>query len=100
DVHAGVPEGLDHLPDALAGDGGVVQLVRHAAPLGGGHRDAVGLDVVGVAVAAVLVVGDDDLRPVALHEGGEPPRGLVQRDVRERLGVVVGGPAVHAGVAV
>jgi signal transduction histidine kinase/DNA-binding response OmpR family regulator len=44
----------------------------------GGDRDPVRLDVVGVAVAAVLVVGDDDLRPDLAHDGDELAHRLVE----------------------
>ncbi len=57
------------------------------------HRDPVGLDVVGVAVAAVLVVGDDDLGP-DLTDDLEQQRGRgVDVGLPERARVVVGRPA-------
>ena len=58
------------------------------------------LDVVGVAVEAVLVVGHDDLGALLVDDLGEPLRRLVDRRRPEGLGVVVLGPALHARVPV
>ncbi len=79
----------------------------HGGQLGGVHRDPVGLDVVGVAVAAELVVGHQHLRPHLADDRDQVVGGLGEVGVPE--GVVVarlGGDGVavlvplHAGVAV
>ena len=80
---------------------------RHRGQLRGVHRDPVGLDVVGVAVAAELVVGDQHLRlDLADHADqvvgrlGEVgvPEGVVVDGVRgDRVAVLV---PLHPGVAV
>ncbi|BCB74897.1 hypothetical protein Pflav_013070 [Phytohabitans flavus] len=59
-----------------------------------------GLDVIGVAVPAVFVVGDDNVGPVLLHQRGEAGSGVGHRDVGKRLWVVVRLPAGHARVAI
>ena len=61
-------------------------------------RDAVRLDVVGVAVEAVLVVGDDDLGALLEQDRREPRRGLVDGRRPERPRGVVLRPSLHARV--
>ena len=80
---------------------------RHRRELGGVHRDPVRLDVVGVAVAPELVVGDQHLGPdLADHldqvrgrlgEVGVPERVVVHLVGRDRVAVLV---PLHPGVAV
>ena len=64
------------------------------------HRDAVGLDVVGVAVEAVLVVGDDHIGSVVPHEFRESGGAFLHGGLPEGSGGVVAGPAHHPGVGV
>ena len=59
-----------------------------------------GPDVVGVAVAAELVVGRDDVRLVAPHQPGEPAGRLVDVGLPERARIAVAVRAHHPGVAV
>ncbi len=82
------------------GDGVVVEGGLVAEEIERGHGDPVGLDVVGVAVEAVLVVGDDDLRPLLFNQVREAPGDVFDRRRPEGLGVVVLGPTHHARVAV
>jgi len=60
----------------------------------------VGLDVVGVAIEAFAVVGDDHVGAVALQQFGDAAGGLFQGSVPETRGVVVLGPTHHPRVAV
>ncbi len=91
----GVDVALAYLP-RLAGHVGVgVGGQRH-----GTDGDAVGLDVVGVAVAAVLVVGHDDVGPDTPDDTGQARRRLVEVGHVEAVGVLVVGGAGHAAVAV
>ena len=81
--------------------GGVVQLGRDAALGDGRVRDPVGLNVVGVPVEAVLVVGDDDLRLVACASARPAGRAASSTGVRQKeSGRVVLRPALHARVVV
>jgi hypothetical protein len=57
-------------------------------------------DVVGMAVAAEVVVRRDDVGPVPAHEPDQPPDRLVQIGLPERPRVAVAGPAHHVRVAV
>ncbi|CAM5660512.1 hypothetical protein SGLAM104S_05137 [Streptomyces glaucescens] len=95
------------------GEGGLSGGARDAVPvdLGGGapglggqldgaHGDAVGLDVVGVAVAAVGVVGDEHLGANLLDHPQEVSGGLVDVRLPEAGRVVVVGQAHHPGVGV
>ena len=77
-----------------------VDLRRRPGPLQRGHGDPVGLDVVGVPVEAVRVVGHDDVRLVLLDQLGQPGRGLLDGRRPERPRRVVGRPAGHSGVGV
>ncbi len=93
----------------------VVQLQRlpRLAPVGvqrrvpggaeGRHGHLVGLDVVGVRVAALLVVGGDDVRLEGAHDLDQRRRGLLGRHQVEGVGgqrdAGVGEPALgQAGV--
>ena len=58
------------------------------------------LDVVGVSVEAVLVVGHDDLGTLLPQNRGHALGRLAHGRRPERVGVVVLGPAHHARVAV
>jgi hypothetical protein len=74
---------LQRLP-GVAGAGEAVGVARRVE---GGHRDHVGLDVVGVRVAAVLVVGDEHVRAELADEGDQRARGdLVVRQREAALG--------------
>ncbi len=68
--------------------------------LQGAAGDPVGLHVVGVAVAAVLVVGDDDVGSQPADELGDESGSLVEVGCREGLGSGRCCRADHAGVAV
>ena len=57
-----------------------------------------GLDVIGMAVTAVGVVGDDDVGPQPADDGVEFADSLVHVGVREPL-MVSWRSAFHAGVA-
>ena len=61
--------------------------------------DPVDLDVVGVAVAAEVVVRDDHLRAHLADDLDERERGLKQIGAPEAPGLVVAWRAYHAGVA-
>lgn len=65
----------------------------------GARGDAVGLDVVGVSVAAVGVVGDEDLRAQLPDDLDEVRGGLVHVGGPEGVGPVVLLGAHHPGVA-
>src|SRR5205823_5323269 len=95
------------------GEGTLGNGPRHAVPVdlgnlplcprgqfGGPHGDAVGLDVVGVAVSAVVVVRDEDLGPYLQDHLDEVGGGLVDVRLPEAGRVVVVGQAHHPGVAV
>jgi hypothetical protein len=103
---------VDHLHPGPAEGGVVVELERLvgraglrvalgvAGGLEGGHRDLVGADVVGVRVAAALVVGQHHLGPLGPDDGDQPAGGLVQVGVGEGVGMAVGLAVGHARVAV
>ena len=61
--------------------------------------DPVDLNVVGVAVAAEVVVRDDHLRAHLADDLDERERGLEQIGAPEAPGLVVARRADHAGVA-
>lgn len=67
---------------------------------GGAHGDAVGLDVVGVAVSAVGVVGDEDLGTDLADHPDQVGGGLVDVGGPEGAGALVLFDAHHPGVAV
>ena len=79
---------------------GEVQLRRDAGALDGRQRDPIRLDVIGMVVAAELVVGDHDLRLMALHQGREACRALLDRHVAERVRTVLVLPLDHARVLI
>ena len=58
------------------------------------------LDVVGVTVEPVLVIGHDDVGPVLADQGGKAIGRGVDRSGPERFRCVVGRPAHHSGVGV
>lgn len=64
------------------------------------HGDPVGLDVVGVAVSAVLVIGDEDLGTHLQDHLDEMAGRLVDVGPPEAVRVVVVGGAHHPGVLV
>ena len=66
----------------------------------GAQPHPVHLDVVGVAVAAVLVVGGEDIGVLVVEDGGQARRGLVDVGLPEARRVVVGGLARHPRVPV
>src|SRR5680860_1159528 len=76
--------------------------VHHRKPrcLGGQQADAVGLDVVGVAVAAEGVVGHHNARPQRTDLRHQPAHGVVEVGLPERTRVGVALRAHHPGVAV
>ncbi len=65
-----------------------------------GHRDTAGVDVIGVVVAAELVVGDHDVGLVLLEQAREAFGGIVDGDVAEHVGPVLVLPVDHARVVV
>ena len=67
---------------------------------GGAATDDVHLDVIGVAVAAALVVHGEHVGALFAQELGEVRRGLFHVGGRERVGGVVGGLTGHARVVV
>ena len=77
-----------------------LEAARRAGEVGRPVPDAVDLDVVGVAVAAVPVVHHDDVGLLLAQHGGQPLAGLVDVGLPERAGVVVLRPPGHAGVLV
>ena len=100
DLHAGLGHDVAEAVQPRAGDGRVVQLGRDATLRNGRVRDPVGLDVVGMPVEAVLVVGDDDLRLEGAHQRGQPAPRHGHRCPPEAVGRVVLRPALHARVVV
>src|SRR4029079_2067455 len=85
-------------------DPGLLELLRVpggvASPLECPDADGVGADVVGVPVAAELVVGRDDVRLVAPHQPGEPACSLIDVRLPERARVAVAARAPHPRVTV
>ncbi len=77
-----------------------LEALRRAGQVGGPVPDAVDLDVVGVAVAAVPVVEHDDVGVLLAEDRGQPLGGLVDVGPPERRRVVVLLPAGHPRVAV
>ena len=73
---------------------------RRAGQLGGPHADPVHLDVVGVAVAAVVVVDREHVGLLVAEDRGQPLGGLVDVGLPERPSGVVLGRAHHPGVDV
>src|SRR6266536_3020554 len=73
---------------------------RVADRVEGGHGDLMGAEVVGMRVAAALVVGEHDLRPLLADDPDEPPDRLVEIGVDEGVGMPVGLGVGHAGVAI
>jgi hypothetical protein len=63
-------------------------------------RAAARVHVIGMLVRALIVVGDQHLRPVPLDEAGDPRRDLGLRDVDKRVGPVLVVPFRHARVVV
>ena len=84
----------------FAPHGAEVELARDPGALGGGHRHAARLDVVGMVVRGVLVVRDDDVGTVFLEEPGQTAGGLVDRDVAEGVLVTFVLPVGHPRIAV
>ena len=71
---------------------------RRAGDLGGADADPVHLDVVGMAVAAVVVVDGEHVGVLFVQDAGEALRGFVDVGARERSRCVVRRLAGHAGV--
>src|SRR5579875_470176 len=88
-------EALAHLGEKRTRERHVVELFRYACHFGGRHSGSVGLDVVRVAVAAICVVGDDHLWPVASHQRRQLPYRLLQGHIAERTWVSVRVPPRH-----
>ena len=70
------------------------------AKFGGAQTDSMHLDVIGMAVSAVLVVGAEGVRSLLLEESRQALRRLVHVGLPETSGIVVGGFARHARIAV
>ena len=77
-----------------------VELGRDVAARHRRDRDAVRLEMVGMVVAAGVGVRDDDIGAVRLEQFEQPRRADVDRDVAERIGMVLELPLLHPGVAV
>lgn len=91
-----VPVDLGDLP-------GLAQVgaeVRVGGQVRGAHGDAVGLDVVGVAVSAVGVIGDEDLGAYLADHPDQVGGGLVDVGGPEGTGPLVLLDTHHPGVAV
>ena len=58
------------------------------------------MDVIGVVVAAALVVGHDDVGLVLLEQVREAFRGIVDGDVAEYVGPILVLPVGHARVVI
>lgn len=74
--------------------------IRLGGQLGATHRHPVGLDVIGVTVSAMRVVGDQDLRPDLADHGHQIGGRLVERGLPEGFGTLVLHRAHHPGVPV
>src|SRR4029079_11237170 len=82
-------------PPRIAGVGVAVGITRCIEAR---NCDAVRLDVVGVAVATVFVVGDDGLRAHFTYDFDKFADGLIEVGLPEALGTVVAGFAHHSGI--
>src|ERR1019366_5175638 len=109
-LHPPLPGHLREPPHLGAGEGGVVELAhppgsaegRIDSVVGGLDRDQGdpgGLDVVGVPVAAVAVIGDDNVGAEAADVGDDPAHRLIEVGPPERLRRVVGLGPGHPRVA-
>ena len=74
--------------------------IRLRGQLGAAHGHPVGLDVIGVAVSAIRVIGDQDLRPDLTDHGHQMGGRLVERGLPEGVGALVLRRAHHPGVPV
>ena len=90
------PEPLEHAPSERR----EVGLAGNPRSCDCGHGDAAGVDVIGVVVAAELVVGHDDVGSVALEQARQAFGGIVDGDVAEHVGPVLVLPVDHARVVV
>ena len=77
-----------------------IELRRDVAALHRGDRDAVRLEMVGMVVAAGVGVRDHHVGPERLEQVEQALRADVDRDVAERIGMVLELPLLHPGVAV
>ena len=109
-LHPRRPGHLRHAPRLRAGKGGVVELAHPPGSAGLGvdggvggldrdQGDPVGLDVVGMPVPAVAVIGDDNVRAEAADVGDDPAHRLVEVGPPERPRRVVGLGPGHPRVA-
>ena len=90
------PEPLEHAPPERR----EVGLAGYPRSCDRCHGDAAGVDVIGVVVAAELVVGHDDVGLVPLEQAREAFGGIVDGDVAEHVGPVLVLPVDHARVVV
>ena len=79
---------------------GEVQLGGDAGALDGRQRDAIRLDMIRMVVPTELVVGDHDLRLIALHQDRKARRALLDRHVPERPRTILVLPLDHARVLI
>ena len=88
------------LPSMTLGPGGagLDDDGRVRGQLEGAPGDAVGLDVVRVAIEPVVVVGDHDLRADLTDDGGQGGGRLLDVRLPEGARIVVAGCSDHAGV--
>jgi hypothetical protein len=56
--------------------------------------------MIGMVVASELVVGDDHLRLITLHQDRQASCTLLDRYVPENLGTILVVPLQHAGVVI
>ena len=88
-----------HGEETVAVDGGQIQ-DRRPGQIGRTPTDLVDLDVIGMAVATVLVVDDEHVGVLLTQEVGHGPASHVRIGGREGAGVVVGRLAGHARVVI
>ena len=86
------------LDDAGPGVAGLDDDGRVRGQLEGAPGDAVGLDVVRVAIGPVVVVGDHDLRADLTDDGGQGGGRLLDVRLPEGARIIVAGCSDHAGV--
>ena len=94
-----MPSGL-HAADHLVPVHRLLENPWCAGQLGPQQADPVDLDVVGMAVVAIVVVDGEHVGPLLAQDRGQPLGGLRDVGGPERTGLVVGGFAHHPGVDV
>ena len=77
-----------------------MRIAPDARQIGGVHRHPVRLDVIGVAVPAEVVIGEQHLRTHLPDDAHQVIGRLTQIGLPEGPGVLIGGSAHHAGVPI